>query len=70
MTTEKLCVGKAVELLPFFTEVKKYKFKDDPDYGKLKQLLRSILLNRNIVPNIKFDWSQFNLTPLTKEAQS
>ena len=35
-----------------------YKFEEEPNYSKLKFLLKRILLNQDIVPCLKFDWSK------------
>ena len=58
-TPETLCTNQAKPLLPFVEEVWSYKFQDEPKYSKLKQLLRCVLLDKDIVPNLKFDWSEF-----------
>ena len=32
-------------------------FEEEPDYTKLKFLLKKILLDEEVVPHFKFDWS-------------
>jgi hypothetical protein len=58
MTPEKLCIDESVVLLPYCREVFSIAFKEEPNYSKLKYLLISVLLNKNIVPNLRFDWSK------------
>lgn len=62
MTPETVCTGLAKPLLPFVKEVYSYEYKEEPNYSKLQQLLRCILLDNNIAPCIKFDWSKFEKT--------
>jgi hypothetical protein len=57
MTPEKLCQGKAKNLLPFAKAVFKLKFSETPDYAKLKHLLSIVLLDENETPGLLFDWS-------------
>lgn len=59
MTPEKLCVGQSIDLLPFTKEAFKIGFKEEPDYPKLKFLLKKVLLDRDEVPDMIFDWSRF-----------
>lgn len=66
-TPELICKNQALPLLPFFTEVWSYGFEDEPNYSKLKQLLRCILLDENVVPDLRFDWSGFPKSNLTTQ---
>ena len=61
MTPEDVCRDKAQALLPFYREILTYKFDQEPDYQKLKWLLKCLLLENNTVPNILFDWSEFQV---------
>jgi hypothetical protein len=58
MTARKLCIGNSRKLLPFVEEVFSYKFKETPDYAKLKFLLLKVLLADDKNPDLAFDWSQ------------
>ena len=57
-----LCTGSALELLPFCEDIFMLKFEEEPNYGKLRHMLVSILLKENIAPNVTFDWSTFNIS--------
>ena len=48
-------------LLPFVTEIFDLGFTEEPNYDKLKFSLVRILLDRNMTPNGKFNWSQYSL---------
>jgi hypothetical protein len=45
MTAENFCIDFAKPLIPFYEEVMGYKFEEEPNYSKLKFLLKRILLN-------------------------
>lgn len=60
MTPKKLCIGDAKHLLAFVQEAFKIEFEEEPNYAKLKSELSKVLLEQNVVPNKKFDWSKFN----------
>jgi hypothetical protein len=62
MTPEKMCQDQAALLLPFIQEASSYEFDEEPNYSKLKHLLSLILLDQNIVPDLKHDWSKFKLS--------
>ena len=62
LTPDQICIGSARGLLPFAREILSYNYYDQPDYSKLKHMLIKYLLAFNVTPNIKFDWSKFNLT--------
>lgn len=47
-------------MLSFVQKVFAIGFEEEPDYGKLSQILRCILLEKNMVPDLKFDWSKFS----------
>lgn len=55
----EICVGKANQLKSFADEVDSYSFEQTPDYSKLKHLLTMALLNKNLLPDARFDWSKF-----------
>ena len=59
-TPENMCYREASCLLPFVKEIHSYAFHDEPNYAKLKQMLRCVLLDQNIAPSLKFDWSKFS----------
>lgn len=61
LTPEQICTGSARGLLPFAREIFSYEFYDKPDYSKLKHMLIKYLLAFNVTPNVKFDWSKFQL---------
>ena len=54
-------MGPAKTLLPFVREIFSYQFKDRPNYSKLKHFLNSVILNHNVAPDSKFDWSKFKV---------
>ena len=54
-------MGPAKTLLPFVKEIFSYGFKDQPNYSKLKHYLISVILNHNVAPDSKFDWSKFKV---------
>lgn len=58
MTPKQICVGNSRKLLPFTQEVFKLKFKEKPNYSKLKFLLSKVLLANDVSPNLIFDWSK------------
>jgi hypothetical protein len=60
MTPQELCIEgqNSSKLLPLAIEAFNYKFDETPDYNKLKFLLCKILLDKNIVPDVLFDWSE------------
>lgn len=60
MTPELMCVDESIHLYSFVKEIFAYEYKQVPDYAKLKHLLGCILLQKEIIPNLKFDWSKFN----------
>jgi hypothetical protein len=57
MTPQDLCVGPATMLLPFVKEIFNYKFDEKPNYGRLIHNLKKILLNSNICPDNRYEWS-------------
>lgn len=57
MTPADLCQGPAYKILPYVTEVFNYKFKEMPNYSKLKFTLAKVLFEYNLHPSLKFDWS-------------
>ena len=59
-TVETLCIQEAVPLKPFVEQVFGYEFKEEPNYSMLKFLLRCVLLDQDIAPSLKFDWSKFS----------
>ena len=57
LTPQELCVDRAECLLPLFEYSYGLQFNEQPDYGRLKHLLTKILLDRNQVPDLNFDWT-------------
>jgi serine/threonine protein kinase len=57
LTANDLCTEEAKYLLPFAEEAFDLEFDERPDYCKLKFMLKSILLNKDVVPDLYFDWS-------------
>jgi hypothetical protein len=58
MTSKNLCLDLAKQLLLFTDEVFNYEFEEEPNYGKLKFLLVQTLLDFDLSPNFKMDWSK------------
>lgn len=52
------------QLLEFSEEIYSYKFKDKPNYGKLRFMLTKELLKQEELPDDIFDWNK--LIKLTK----
>jgi len=48
-------------LQPFAEEIMSYGFDDKPTYEKLKFLIVKSLLDKEICPNLLFDWSFHNI---------
>lgn len=59
LKAKELCVDKAACFEPFCSYVFKMKFSEEPNYGLLKHLLVKCLLQKNIVPDMIFEWSFF-----------
>lgn len=49
-------------LIPALLEAYSYSFEERPNYGKLKFLLQSILLNTDVAPDTKFSWISNQVT--------
>jgi hypothetical protein len=66
LTPKSLCTGVSKTLLSFVEEVFSYEFSEKPNYDKLKHLLKQVILDVNICPDQKYDWSKFKIpkTPL------
>jgi hypothetical protein len=64
--SKTLCTGVYKTLLSFVEEVFSYEFSEKPNYDKLKHLLKQVILDVNICPDQKYDWSKFKIpkTPL------
>lgn len=67
MSPEKLCIGDARHLLPFVKEAFSLGFEEEPNYDKLKSILSKVLLDHNVAPNLRFDWSKFTLNAMHKQ---
>lgn len=65
LKVEELCTGRAACLLNFCKEAMKIKFREAPNYQKLKHLLRCALLERGGAPDEIFDWSKY--APVQRE---
>jgi hypothetical protein len=50
ITPENLCALKAATFLPVVKEIFSYGFKDEPNYTKIKHMMRLVLLDKDIVP--------------------
>ena len=51
MTIDDLCLTSDLDILkPFIAEVWQLKYSEEPNYNKLKFMLVSILLDKNVVP--------------------
>lgn len=62
MTVQDLCGSSESEsiaflLTPFAEEVMKYEYDEQPDYNKLRFLLERVLMQKNIAPSRKYDWT-------------
>lgn len=57
MTPAKLCVEEAEILRPFVDEAFKCKYAEEPNYPKLKFILCKALLDQDLKPDYKFDWT-------------
>ena len=44
-----------------------YKFQEKPDYAKLRFLLVKIMLEHDVTPNLKMDWTRLAQAPTTPE---
>ena len=67
LTPKQLCSGKALELLPFCRDIFAIQFEQKPNYGKLRHMLSVILLKKNQIPDLIFEWSNFR--PLEQSIQ-
>ena len=47
---------KAKMLIPLLEEAYSYKYDERPNYGKLRFLLESILLNNETLPDKQYSW--------------
>lgn len=45
---ESLCRGLPEEMIEFFTYSRSIEFEDEPDYSKLKTLLRRVMKRENV----------------------
>ena len=53
---EVLCHNLPREFLYYFDYVKKLKFEEQPDYYKLRQMLRDLFVKECLVFDYVFDW--------------
>lgn len=57
MTSTELCKGLPVQFLQYFEYVKGLSYAQEPNYGYLKKLFRTLLLNNMQSNNVlKYDW--------------
>ena len=57
ITLDELCQGLPDEFITFIQYSRDLKFEDRPDYNYLRNLLRKISKNNQLVFNVrKFDW--------------
>lgn len=57
-TPAQLCWNKSLmPLIPFGVMVYRLKFKEKPNYAHLRHILLSILLDKNMTPDIVMDWN-------------
>ena len=61
LTPKLLCTGPSKSLLSFVEEVFSYEFSEKPNYDKLRHLLKQVILNVDICPDQKYDWSKFKI---------
>ena len=57
LSTEQICRGDSSWLGPFFSQVNNLKYEDEPNYGHLRHLLITPILNTEEIPDMKFDWT-------------
>lgn len=68
-TPAQLCTGKGICMLPFMEIIDALKFDETPNYGYLRHLLLTILLDKDMAPSVIYDWSRFNVKPLSRSNQ-
>ena len=56
-----LCVHEATPFEGFVREAFRLGFKETPCYDKIRHLIRSACLDKEIAPNAIFEWSQFKV---------
>ena len=59
LTSGQLCKKRALPLLPLLDYVYSLDFEQEPNYGKMRHILVSILIEQNKVPTKMFEWSQW-----------
>ena len=56
-TAEEFLERKTMALKPVLEYAYNLEFEEEPEYEKLKFMLKKILLDENMIPIDKFDWS-------------
>jgi hypothetical protein len=67
LSPKDLCQGRAAPFLPFCQLIYRIKYDETPPYAQLKHLLRKVLLDRQQVPDLIFDWSRFQIPQMAEE---
>lgn len=72
LTVEKLCEGLPQEFCEYMNYARNIlKFDEEPNYGHLKKMFRTLLLNSKLDMNYVFDWQCLDKIPsLNKNNQS
>ncbi|KAL4491486.1 hypothetical protein ABPG72_008142 [Tetrahymena utriculariae] len=60
ITTEKLCEGMPNQFLQFCKLIRQLKFEDQPNYFKLKQILKELFFELGYSWDYVFDWTELN----------
>ena len=53
---EEIC-GESKWLRPFYHQVSNLEFQEEPNYGHLRHLLTSAIMDTGDIPDMKFDWT-------------
>ena len=56
-TAEQYCQGKASFLTEVLHHAYEIKFEEQPNYDKIRFLLKKILLDQDVVPVVPFVWN-------------
>jgi serine/threonine protein kinase len=67
---DELCRGHPRELVRYFEEVRSLRFPDEPDYAKLRALIRSAFVREGFVYDYCYDWTipKVTTSPITVNA--
>ena len=56
-TPKQFCYGKRIEIFgDILEEAYSYEYEEEPNYGKLKFMLKSLLLNSGYIPDHLYSW--------------